>query len=190
MDKTKKIDKRIIKTKKQIYNGLLKQLEEKPLEVIRVSDICKTAHVNRTTFYAHFKDKNILFDEFIKETQATLITELSKIKSIKSLKTYYMEIINALLKHMKEEKDVYKTIMKHNKYNIILDTTQKTILDYLHQKMNDELQKKTEIPLEFIAVFYLGGLINIGMKWIDKGDKYTIEQVSNYIDSLIPEKIK
>ena len=50
----KKIDKRVTKTKNNIYNSLIELLQEKQIGEIRVSEICKNASINRTRFYAHF----------------------------------------------------------------------------------------------------------------------------------------
>ena len=53
----KKIDLRIIKTKKNLYEGLLTLMKERTFEEIKVSDICSAALTNRSTFYDHFSDK-------------------------------------------------------------------------------------------------------------------------------------
>lgn len=185
------MDRRVAKTKKQIYNGLLKMLEEKSFEEIKVSEVCNIADVNRTTFYVHFKDKYDLFNSFIKDSQIKLESELNKQKEMKSLKSYYMEIIKILLNHIEEEKEVYKTIMIHNRYSIVLDMIQNTILKHLSEKMKEETQGKvTEIPPDFAAAFYLGGIVNIGMGWIFNQKSFTQEQILHYIDLLVPDELK
>ena len=52
----KKEDLRVIKTKKSLYDGLIMMMKDKPFEEIKVSDICKVALTNRSTFYDHFND--------------------------------------------------------------------------------------------------------------------------------------
>ena len=53
---SKKVDLRIIKTKKNLYEGLLSLMKERTFEEIKVSDICNAALTNRSTFYDHFSD--------------------------------------------------------------------------------------------------------------------------------------
>ena len=45
----KKIDLRILKTKRNLYEGLLTLMKEKTFEEIKVSDICSKAMINRST---------------------------------------------------------------------------------------------------------------------------------------------
>ena len=63
--KNEKQDLRIIKTKKVLYMALVDLMREKTFEEIKVSDICKEAHINRSTFYNNFNDKyDLLFSLF------------------------------------------------------------------------------------------------------------------------------
>ena len=61
------MDKRIIKTKKNLYDGLLEVMREKEFEDIKVSDICDKALTNRSTFYDRFSDKYELLTSLIED---------------------------------------------------------------------------------------------------------------------------
>lgn len=72
-------------TKLALANALKELLEEQPFEKISVSDICERCHMNRKSFYYHFRDKydlvNWIFDtEFIEVNQinAMDLQELSR----------------------------------------------------------------------------------------------------------------
>ena len=52
-----KIDLRIIKTKKNIYETFENLMKNHSFEEIKVSDICTLAMIIRYTFYAHYNDK-------------------------------------------------------------------------------------------------------------------------------------
>lgn len=45
---------RLAKTKESLLEALVRMLEEVPLESITVSDLCKEAGINRTTFYKYY----------------------------------------------------------------------------------------------------------------------------------------
>lgn len=48
------MDKRIERTKKFILDALSQLLEEKKIEDISVTELCKKADINRSTFYLHY----------------------------------------------------------------------------------------------------------------------------------------
>ena len=54
------LDLRQRKTRKLLVEALAQLLEEKSFQELSVTDICRRAMVHRTTFYAHFNDKQEL----------------------------------------------------------------------------------------------------------------------------------
>src|SRR5438270_8109601 len=67
-DAKKKEDQRVRRTRDRLGDAIMELLVEKAFEKITVQDVLDRAGVSRTTFYAHFRDKNDLFlsdaDEF------------------------------------------------------------------------------------------------------------------------------
>ena len=72
-----KEDLRVTKTKKLLYETLISLMEAKSFEEIKVSDICKKALINRSTFYSHYSDKYELFMELINTLKLSLFNSLN-----------------------------------------------------------------------------------------------------------------
>ena len=171
MDKKK--DLRIIKTRKALYNAFEELMKSKPFEQIKVSDICNEALINRSTFYDHYADKYDLLEEYINSLKDSLTEEITKENNIeKNTKEYYIEIIKLLLLHIQKKRDTYIAIMINNRNSI--------------NQINDKKISKN-IPNEIIIRFYIGGVTNICFEWLMYGNKYTKEDIINYIDLLIPD---
>ena len=81
----KKTDLRVIKTKNAIYDALINLLKDNLFEEIKVSDICKTALINRSTFYAHFEDKYDLVMSLIEDLRESLSKELQMIYLLETI---------------------------------------------------------------------------------------------------------
>lgn len=60
-----KEDLRVVKTLESIDKALLENLEKTPFSKITVDAICKSARINRTTFYKHYRDKYELMDSYM-----------------------------------------------------------------------------------------------------------------------------
>lgn len=183
----KKIDLRIVKTKKSLYEALLSLMEQEAFEEIKVSEICTLAMVNRSTFYAHFEDKYTLLDALIKDLKEELSEELEKNHNISNTKEYYMEVIRLLLDHVEEQERFYMPILVHNRNSIAMDMIYDTLNEDITKRMEIErLNPYKDVPSEFVSRFYLGAVFNLGMEWI-KNQKYSRADLLHYLDVLIPE---
>lgn len=185
-----KVDLRVLKTKKSLYEALVFLLKERPFEEIKVADICEKGFINRSTFYAHYEDKYDLFACFIDDLKETFATELRANKEVLESKQYYMELIRIFLDHVEKRRDLYFSIMIHNKNSIIMDMVYDTLNEEIRRRIDVDLQdNSTLLPSDVVCNFYLGAVFNVGMNWLQNGGKYTKQDLTNYLEKLIPDKL-
>lgn len=65
---TKKVDRRILRTRQRLNEAFFEVLEEKGYQAMTVQDITDRAEINRATFYDHYEDKKDLFYSIIDHT--------------------------------------------------------------------------------------------------------------------------
>ncbi len=123
----RKVDRRIIKTKKLLKQVMLQLMSEKPLDHITISLLCEYAQINRNTFYYHYVNIDELLDDMIQDNLESLnelstgITDFYRSQSICIIydfifrnKTLY---ITLLLKNMNV--NFYSALREQNKNNVI-----------------------------------------------------------------------
>jgi len=185
-----KIDLRIQKTKRNIYEALLILLEKKAFEEIKVSEICELALINRSTFYAHFEDKYALLDSLLQDLKKSLKEELEANLNYSESKEYYMKVIEILLNHVEEKKQFYKAIMRNNKNSIAMDMIYDTLKEDVRKHLaNEKKNKINKLPIEFVSDFYLGAIFNVGIEWIRSNKEYQKEEIIKYLEILIPDNL-
>ncbi len=78
----RKPDQRSKRTRDALGNALITLMHEKPFDTITVQDVLDLAEVSRSTFYAHFRDKDDLFlsdaDDFFQH-MANLLTTCGEV---------------------------------------------------------------------------------------------------------------
>ena len=185
----KKEDLRITKTKRNLYEGLLSIMKEKAFEEIKVSEICQTALVNRSTFYDHFDDKFELLESLIEDLKIDLTTKLQENKQLETAKEYYMEMIKLLIDHTYDNITVYSSIIKHNNNSIVMDMVLDTVLKDVENYIAEHLPESIEIPIEIISRFYVSAVINVCLEYIKVPHKYQKEDIITYLQKLIPNNI-
>ena len=185
----KETDLRVIKTKKLLYQTLIELMKDKTYEEIKVSDICTTAMINRSTFYAHYEDKYELLLDFINTLKKEFVEELSK-KDNANLtpREYYLKLIELFLEHIENKKDIYNAIMINNRNSIMMDILLSVVNDDILKNIKEN-DINPNVPSDIIAKFYLGGVINLGVEWLSNNNKYTKKQIIYYLKILIPEQI-
>ena len=74
----KKIDRRVRATRDNLGDALIALMHEKPFETITVQHVLDRAKVSRSTFYAHYSDKNDLFLSDVEDFWEMMSTALMR----------------------------------------------------------------------------------------------------------------
>ena len=98
-------------------------------------------------------------------------------------------MLEILINHIDEKRDIYSSILISNQNGIFMDI----LLDVANKDINERIKDKgnidANIPSDIITKFYLGAIISIGIEWLKNNNKYKKDELLNYFDILIPEKI-
>lgn len=180
----KKTDLRIIKTKRNLYEGLAQLLAEKPYESIKIKDICDKSLVNRSTFYDHYSSKTELLTAMIEERQKEL-KETTNIKNInrENYKETFLNYIKNTLIFIDKSKEINKNILL-NDNNIVVKNILFRILIKDISTSIDKI-KKTDTPTELLARFYVAGFVELLCLYLEKPNYYSKERILNYAKNMI-----
>lgn len=159
-------------SQEKIEKIFVELVQTKEIKDISVSDICKLAKVNRSTFYANYIDIYDLIDK-IKEKMISQFLEIykeeteTKEHSYNFLKLFY---------NIKENQLFYKTYFK---LEFDLSNTFSTSL------YDEEMIKFFRIPKnkDYHIAFFKAGLNAILKKWLDNGCLESPEEINEIIKS-------
>lgn len=180
----KKVYKSALRSKKWIRQAFMELLREKDFEKITVTDIVSRADINRSTFYAHYKDIYSVVEEIQDEIVSCSIELLSELK-YKSIFKDPMPFLQTLIKPVEENRELYKLLWQSNFAQQQLEKLKKV---FVAQAMN-----APEIPEEMrqskmfaIRVnFFIGGIINAYQQWLQGDLDCTLDEISEDISKII-----
>ena len=75
-----RIDRRVVRTRKLLHASLAGFMLRKPYHAITVEEICAEAGVGRSTFYAHFIDKDDLKRHALNQLAGALTSESRRVR--------------------------------------------------------------------------------------------------------------
>lgn len=159
-------------SKEKIKKAFIEQIQTKELHQICVTDIVKSAHINRSTFYANYIDIYDLADQIKKEMFDNML-ELYKEEAIAHKHSYnYLK----LFKHIKDNQIYYKTLFKLN-----FDFREYFYTD--HEK--DEALKYygTTKNIDYHVEFFKCGFNGMIKKWLYNGCVESPEEINEVLNS-------
>lgn len=165
-----KNNRRKRESKDRMERVFVELLQTRELSEISVSDICKRAELNRSTFYANYADVYELADTVREQLESNLdVLYKDDFEQGRNSNDYLR-----LFRHIAENPLFYQTYFKlgyDNKYKIIKYDTA------LASKYFDNRF------IEYHMEFFKSGITTIIKMWLNNGCKETPEQMSDILES-------
>lgn len=180
-----KADRRILKTKKAIYEALVELMQKKKLNSITVTELAAQADINRKTFYTYYSTVNDVLDEGINE----LITSLKDLLCAMS-EDYNMfspQTLFAFLNTIMSDADIARDLFASDNGSLLFNRLQKALQETLLKELvNRDI--KMNVPAEqypLISNFVAGGMISAYYEWITNPDGITLDEMARTLTTLI-----
>lgn len=160
----------------RMETAFIRLLQERDLNKISVTDVCKMANVNRTTFYANYMDIYDLADA----VQKRLEDEVLALYREEREQRYNDNDFLKLFRHIKENQLFYKTAFKLGidvDYRITEYDTVQAAEFYGNQKINYHIE------------FFRNGLNAIIKLWLAGGCEESPEEMEEMLRSEYAPKI-
>ena len=181
----KKLDLRIVKTKKSLYEALLLLLKDNSFENIRVLDVCNKANINRSTFYDHFSDKYELLNSLFNDIQNEFNNNLVKIDNYNNIKEYYLDIVKRLLNHFNTNIDVYSSIIKNNNNSVSFYMLEDIISKDFENALNKFNSFEHGVPKKIVISYYVPAVVSVCLEYLYNPGLYSESDIIIYLDKLI-----
>jgi len=180
-------DRRIQRTRQLLLNSLIQLILEKGYETIIVQDIIDRANVGRSTFYAHFQDKeDLLLSGF--ESMRDLFDDFY---SDASPETTGWKFTLALFRHAEEQRSAFKALLGKSAGVIVLNHLKKALIAVLKKHFQTVFPKKNQpVPLDLFVEYIVNTFLGILTWWLDNNSSYSAEQMHEYFRRLTEPTIQ
>ena len=152
-------------TIKRIEEAFLSEMDKKELSQIRISDLCKLAEINRSTFYANYVDIYDLADEIFMKLEQDVFRLLFSNSNLSFNSGDFLQLFT----HIQENQTLYRLYFKlgyEPKNNMRLCD-----MCIQEQFLNEEL-------MDYHIAFFKNGFNAIVRKWLNGGCQETPQQMT------------
>ena len=176
-------DRRVRRTRKLLHQALRELMAEKRYDSITVQDILDQADVGRTTFYAHYQDKEDLATSMLIELMDRLIAAVDE-SDLPKQPVYPTHI---LFNHIEENHEIFKGMMRGRGMELFMEKGKQFWAERIEARLRS-LQaavQDTGVPIQLIAGATAGAYLIQLKWWLDNDLPYSAEEMAQYADRLI-----
>ncbi len=162
-----KTDRRVRRTRDALGDALVELMQEKPFDSIKVQDVLDRAGVGRSTFYAHYRDKEDLFisdaEEFFESVAMALAVSNDPSERVAPVRELFAHLIDA--------RKFFEALVASGKLHDNMELAQGHFAKGIERRLA-QVPRGRAIPdaqRAAIANAHAGALISLLQWWIRRG---------------------
>ena len=179
----KKVDRRVIKTRRQLKKGLAALMKEKSVNKITVKELVEEVDINRSTFYLHFKDIQDLLRE-IEENMEAQIKRAIEEHPIVSGNENAFYFIEDMFRVLDEEREISKALIGPNGDMGFIHRIERIIKENSRGTLEKMFPGKKE-DLKYFYAFCLSGCLGLVKVWLNEGEEKSPEEMAQMTFNMI-----
>ena len=171
-------NQRIRLSKTMLKEGLLELLQEKPLQKITISEICKVSQINRTTFYKYYGSQQ----DLLAEIESDFLEQLED--GLKPIADQDQDALTSVLTILHAHRKTFKILANAH--------SQKTFAEHIFKlpainMIFDNLSKNhlfTEQELPYIRQFIFQGVFALLTNWLCSDEPEPVADIASILIRL------
>lgn len=177
------------RTHESIQDYLYQRLEKKSIRQITVGEICTAVEINRSTFYAHFKDvydvMESIFDKLNEELMARCASFAEKRNEESGSHMNRRDYMIILLEHMREHRHFYMILLEDSANPMVVNSMRR-----LREGIADPVFHHYEVDertANYCFAFVISGFFAVMHAWLKDGCIETPEEIADIMENIQPK---
>lgn len=187
--KNESVDRRVQRTRQLLNDALMSLIVEKGYDSITVQDIIDRANLGRSTFYAHYQDKDDLLLSGIEEVVHSLIrgVENSRVEHEGNRERTQILSTAPMFRHATEQYHLHKAIVGGRGIDLIIESIQSHLSAHIREQIELLLPdgQSAAVPPDVIATYLAGTVLTLLNWWLDNDMPYPPERMDEMFQELV-----
>ena len=178
-------DRRIMRTKMALHEALTGLILEKRYDKITVQNIIDRANVGRSTFYAHFLDKEDLLLKGVAMFSEQLDSHIGTSDQARGEAGHIFHSIT-FFRHASMHHDLYKAMMEGGGADVLMAAARSHLKEDILAHLDEMLPEgdAIEMPLPVITNFLAGAMLSVLMWWLETERPFSPEEIDAMFQQL------
>lgn len=180
-------DRRVERTRGVLRGALASLIHEKPYDRIVVKEILARANVGRSTFYAHFRDKDELLHSGIAEILRASAPATTTARCDSQDRLLWFS--QPLFEHIERHLDTVDSRAKPNGQAIVHEHLEHVLVELiateLRQVRRRHLMKERDVPLDLLADHVASTFVLVLNWWVESKDRLPASKANELFRALV-----
>jgi AcrR family transcriptional regulator len=179
-----KTDARVRRTRNALGDALIALIQEKPFADVTVQEVLDRAGIGRSTFYAHFHDKDDLFlsdlEDFF-EMMSTLLLRRHEVSN-------RIAPVREFFAHVGENRHLHSALLASGKLRDFQEMAQEYFARAIDLRLAELPSSRTLATAQRTAMAqaYAGALLSLMSWWIHHGCTPSPEEMDSLFHQMAP----
>ncbi len=169
-------DRRVRRTRQLLFEALIELILEKGYDKTTIQDIIDRADVGRSTFYAHYRDKDDL-----------LLARMEEIRPAFEAADEGGDPSEAIFRHVGEWTHVYRAIAGRRGGQVILGQFRRVLTEQYTARLRARVDpsRQPAVPLDAVVEFLVSAVIALVQWGVDRDDPVAPERLHACFQTLV-----
>jgi len=179
--KQHKQDRRSQRTYHLVNTAMMALLTEKLYDTITVQDILDRADIGRSTFYAHYYDK----EDVLASITEQMLDEFSRRMQQSEAGQGLLPGLE-LFRHVQEVHPNIQVLLRGQSGEVLLKTVQTLLSKYIEQTLVSAFagKRSLSVPLAVVSQYLAGAFLNLLKWWLEAEMPYSPERMDEMFQQL------
>jgi AcrR family transcriptional regulator len=186
------IDRRAARTKAMLQRAHISLILEKGYEAITVEDICDEANVGRSTFYAHYSNKDDLKRSGFEHLRKQLVDRQKEAQATPGdIKDRSFGFSLTMFEHARDHIDLYRALAGGHGGTVSLGQIRQILSNLVRNEFAAAASKNSAdiVPRELVVQYIVGAYMAVLVWWLDGGAKLPPKQMDAMFRRLVTEGV-
>jgi AcrR family transcriptional regulator len=186
-------DRRVRRTRELLRGALLSLIMEKGYERITVQDILDRADVGRSTFYAHYRDKEALLLAGFDDIRSALTVESEAAEKATGSSREFLQPMLAVFQHVEGHRQFWQPLSRKGGADLIIRILRENVDDLVRAHFHAQFPQWKGDPMQFEATmqFVAGACMRLLTWWLDNDDvAYSAEDIHSTFRRLASQGVR
>jgi len=175
-------DRRSQRTRQALIHALIELLAARHYDQITIQDIVDRANVGRSTFYAHYQNKDDLLKSGFERMLDTLVQQI-----VSSEEDQCLFDASMLFRHAQGHYNLYRTLVWGSGFELLTKDGHAALSKKLEDRFGllQSRKRPPSIPLPILSYSVAGALLVMLKWWLDNKMPYSPERMDEIFQQLI-----